>query len=449
MPSTLDGVNLMPSPAKNSDTPAQISSSDHSSEQTKRGWLATILGILSPLHNRNYSLLFSGQLISNIGDAFYWVALPWFMLGRGGGAQALGLALTFYGIPRVGGLLLGGTLSDHLKPRRVMLLSDIARVFLSGALTVLMLQGHPASWLLYIVLALMGFFAGLFTPAVWSITPYILSDHDLQAGNAITTSSQQIALFIGSALAGVIVSHFQPGIAVAIDALSFIVSTITLGIMHDSRKHLSQEQSLESKPSLPIKQGPATFWQLLQTSRYLQVLLVMTTFMNLGGGAALEVGLPVFVHDALRAGAGGYGLVLSAFSVGALVGALVAGGLGNVPHRFTLSLICFIVEAFAMTLVPFLGNVQTAACAMLTAGVLNGLGNVTAVTVMQQALPRHLLGRIMGALALTNYGFYPLSVALGGILVARYGPICVFLLSGTLLMLPCIYGLFQREFREL
>ena len=408
-----------------------------------------VVGMLSPLHNRDYTLLFSGQLISNIGDAFYWVALPWFMLSSGGGAQALGLALTFYGVPRIGSLLLGGPLSDRLRPRRAMLLSDIARVFLSGALAALMLQGHSVSWLLYTVLALMGLFAGLFTPAAWSITPSILSDDDLQAGNAITTSSQQIALFIGSALAGVIVSHFQPGIAVVIDALSFVISAITLGAMHDKQQRVSQEQSPQSEDLIATEQVPITFWQLLRTSRYLQVFLVMTTFMNLGGGAALEVGLPVFVHDALRAGANGYGLVLSAFSVGALIGALLAGGLGKVPHRAVVSLICFIIEAFAVTLVPFVDNVIAVACAMLIAGVLNGLGNVTGVTVMQQALPRHLMGRVMGALALTNFGFYPLSVALGGILVARYGPIIVFLLSGTLLLIPCIYGLFQREFREL
>ena len=439
----------MSSPAKNQDSPVQISSSNRSAEQTKPALLTAVVGMLSPLHNRNYTLLFSGQLISNIGDAFYWVALPWFMLSSGGGAQALGLALTFYGIPRVGSLLLAGPLSDRLRPRRVMLLSDIARVFLSGVLAALMLQGHPASWLLYTVLALMGFFAGLFTPAAWSITPYILSNDDLQAGNAITTSSQQIALFIGSALAGVIVSHFQPGIAVAIDALSFVVSAMTLGAMRDSEKRLSQEESPESEASLLTKQAPITFWQLLRTSRYLQVLLIMVTFMNFGGGAALEVGLPAYIHDGLRAGAAGYGLVLSAFSVGALMGALAAGALGKLPHRAFLSLICFIVEAFAMTLVPFLSNVQTAACAMLIAGILNGLGNVLGVTVMQQALPRQLLGRIMGALALTNFGFYPLSVALGGLLVANYGPIFVFLLNGMLLLIPCIFGLFQREFREL
>jgi hypothetical protein len=79
-----------------------------------------------------------------------------------------------------------------------------------------------------------------------------------------------------------------------------------------------------------------------------------------------------------------------------------------VPHRAVVSLICFIIEAFAITLVPFAGNILAVACAMLIAGVLNGLGNVTGVTVMQQALPRHLMGRIMGALALTNFGFYPL-----------------------------------------
>ncbi len=84
--------------------------------------------ILAPLRVRDYRLLFSGQLISTIGDAFYAVALPWLVLTNGGNAQELGIILSAYGIPRIGSVLLGGVLSDRLRPRRVMLLAICRQV---------------------------------------------------------------------------------------------------------------------------------------------------------------------------------------------------------------------------------------------------------------------------------------------------------------------------------
>src|SRR5260221_4019810 len=76
-------------------------------------------------------------MISTIGDMFYAVALPWLMLSSGHTPQELGIVLATYGVPRVGTLLLGGLLSDWLRPRRVMLLADIMRALLVGVLAVL------------------------------------------------------------------------------------------------------------------------------------------------------------------------------------------------------------------------------------------------------------------------------------------------------------------------
>src|SRR2546423_11176281 len=77
-------------------------------------------GILRPFKIRNFNLLFSGQTVSTIGDALYVVALPWLILNNGGSAQELGIVLAAYGIPRAGSTLLGGWLSDRLRPRRLM-----------------------------------------------------------------------------------------------------------------------------------------------------------------------------------------------------------------------------------------------------------------------------------------------------------------------------------------
>src|SRR5579863_4424856 len=97
---------------------------------------------LAPLRVRDFRLLFSGQMISTLGDMFYAIALPWLMLSSGHTPQELGIVLAAYGIPRVGALLLGGVLSDHLRPRRVMLLADSMRALLVGILVALVVSGQ-------------------------------------------------------------------------------------------------------------------------------------------------------------------------------------------------------------------------------------------------------------------------------------------------------------------
>src|SRR5258707_6831114 len=92
-----------------------------------------------PLKVRNFQLLFGGQTISVIGDALYLVALPWLILTTGGSAEVLGIVLAAYGIPRAGCMLVGGWLSDRLRPRRVMLLADAARLLLVGLLALIAL----------------------------------------------------------------------------------------------------------------------------------------------------------------------------------------------------------------------------------------------------------------------------------------------------------------------
>ncbi len=99
---------------------------------------------LAPLRVRNFRLLFSGQMLSTIGDMFYAVALPWLMLSSGKSPQELGIVLAAYGVTRVATVLLGGLLSDRLGPRWVMLLSDVMRAILLGLLVVLVASGQTA-----------------------------------------------------------------------------------------------------------------------------------------------------------------------------------------------------------------------------------------------------------------------------------------------------------------
>ena len=144
-----------------------------------------------PLKVRNFTLLFGGQTISVIGDALYLVALPWLVLTTGGNAQELGIVLAAYGIPRAVSMLVGGWLSDRLRPRRVMLIADTVRLLLVGLLAMIAIGGHPTLWQLCTIAVPLGAFGGAFLPASQAILPETLSPEDLQAGNGLMQASRQ------------------------------------------------------------------------------------------------------------------------------------------------------------------------------------------------------------------------------------------------------------------
>jgi MFS family permease len=451
----------LPPPSSPSDegsyAPAVVNASTRSSGGPRRRFT----GLLVPLRRRNFRLLFSGQLISVIGDQFFAVALPWFLLSSGGGPQDLGFVLAVYGVPRVVTIALGGALSDRLRPRRVMLLADGARTFLVGGLAVLALLSRPPLWQLCALAAPLGAFTGLFLPASWSITPDVLPEAELQAGNALEVAWTQTAILLGPGLGGLIVARFSPGVALALDAGSFVISAFTLARMTvgsagraggaaASPSAVGASHSADAPAA--VGERPSTFWGLLRRSRLLQWILVISTCTNFAfGGLVFGVALPALAKGPLAAGATGYGFMLAAFGAGALVGGVGAGLTGSLPHRGILVLVLFLIMSGAMMLIPGAGalaGVPGVAADLALMGVANGLGNVSYVTALQQRFPRHLLGRIMGALALTNYGLYPLSVAVAGVAVGHYGPGWVILWGGAVTSLAVVAALCSPEMRE-
>ncbi len=415
--------------------------------------------ILAPLKVRDFRLLFSGQMISTIGDMFYTVALPWLMLTSGHTPQELGIVLAAYGVPRVATLPIGGILSDRLRPRRVMLLADIMRALLVGILVVLVIRDQTEVWQLCAVAVPLGGFTGLFLPAYYAMTPEILTDNTLQAGNALNTSSIQLAILVGSGLGGFIVSRLQPGAALIVDALTFVVSAITLALMRAGRGSVgpvafpAADQRAAAQANVPEENaifGPdTTFWHLLRTWRLLQVALLVVIFGNFLFNGMIEVALPTLAHDQFAAGANGYGLLLATFGAGSFLGGLVAGGLGRIRHRGILMLLLIMALACWYSFLPFVGGLSGAAFFIGSAGLTNGILTVIAFTTLQQQAPRHLLGRLMAVLMIATVGLYPFSVALAGIITTHFGPALLFPIGGAMMLGAALFGWLQPEVRAL
>ena len=186
---------------------------------------------LAPLRQRGFRLLTIGQVTSNVGDACYAVALPWYVLAAHGGVLLLGTVLAAYGVPRTALIAVGGYASDRWRPQTVMMATDAVRALALAALAVTAATGPARAVVLVPIAVVIGAGEGLFLPGSFSIIPSLLSGDDLQAGNALASSGTQLATLAGPAVGGALVILAGPALAFGLDALSFVVSAVTLATL--------------------------------------------------------------------------------------------------------------------------------------------------------------------------------------------------------------------------
>jgi MFS family permease len=413
---------------------------------------------VAPLRHGPFRVLVSGQLTSNLGDAFYAVALPWYVLSAHGGPLLLGSVLAAYGVSRTVLLAVAGHASDRWRPWTVMMGADAVRALAVGALAVATVTGPPNAFILVPLSVVIGAGEGLFLPGSFAIVPSLLPDAELEAGNAITGGGTQLATLIGPGIGGAVVALAGVTPAFAIDAASFAISTMTLWRLR-ARAAAARQAGAEpavlaasdgaEQPAAAVEPAaPApTLRRLLATERALQVIIVVLVAANLGTGGMGEVALPALAHGPFGAGAAGYGALLAAYGGGALLGTLVAAQVRRVRQPAVIVSAGFLIEAVCLALVPYLGGTIPAAAALLAFGALNGFGTIILITAFQRWAPPAVLGQLMAVILLAAMGVFPVSVLLAGLIVEHVGPAPFFPMAGALLAAAIGGSLSQRSWR--
>jgi MFS family permease len=411
---------------------------------------------MAPLRHSGFRLLAGGQLASNVGDAFYMVALPWYVLADHGGALLLGTVLAAYGIPRTVLLTVGGQAADRWHPWTVMMASDGVRALALAGMAAAAAAGPARAVILVPIAVVLGAGEGMFLPGSFAIIPELLPDEDLQAGNALVSASTQLATLIGPALGGAMVALIGPSPAFGLDAASFVVSALTLtrvgAVKHATRASLTATPAQDGQHDQPSTPGEdasgATVLGTLRAERAIQIALLVTIVANLGSGGIDGVALPSLAHGPLHTGAGGFGGLIAAFGAGALIGTLASAQIGRLRRPAVTGSIAFMIEAVAMAVVPYLGGVFGAGAAIVLTGVMNGFGNVVMITAFQRWCPPGLLGRLSGVLMLTSMGVYPISVVISAFVVRGLGPAPFFPIAGAALAVAILLGISQRAWRN-
>lgn len=182
----------------------------------------------SPLAEREFRLLFTGQALSVIGDGIAPIAIAFAVLDLTHSATDLGLVLTAGYAPLVAFLLIGGVWADRLSRRRVMLAADAIRAGTQATIGGLLLTGSARLWHLVALQIVYGIAAAFFRPAATGLIPATVSAPRLQAANAFLGMSGSLGFTVGPAVGGVLVAGFGTGTAFLADAASFSWSILFL-----------------------------------------------------------------------------------------------------------------------------------------------------------------------------------------------------------------------------
>ena len=399
---------------------------------------------------RDFRLLFAGASISLLGDQFALIATPWLVLKLTKDPLALGTVLALEGIPRAVLMLFGGAISDHLSPRLVMLIANIIRLFLTAIMALLVFGGTVQLWMIYLFGLSFGIVAGFTIPAESSIVPMLVAEQDLQAGNSIMMGITQLAGFVGPTLAGILIGGFSGtyegvGLAFAFDAFSFLVSAVTLQLIRIQKQKAPADATHVKESMLTaIQTGIKYLW----TDKPLRLIFLLLSAINFLLMGPLMVGIPVLADQRLPEGATAFGLLMSAFAGGNLVGYLLSGSLRRPSETRMRWLVTLLIAAFGLVIgsLGFISSTWVDFGLLLVLGLGNGYFAVILITWMQTRTPKEMLGRLMSLVMLAGTGLAPISQAIAGV-ISKWDLSLLFAIPGVLVLLVTIWMASNPDFK--
>ena len=345
------------------------------------------------------------------GGTFANVALAFAVLELTGSKADLGYVLAARSLPQVVFILAGGIWADRLPRHRVMVASNVLSGLSQGAVAVLVLSGHARIWHLIALAAVNGASAAFFFPASAGIVPQTVPASMLQSANAVLRVGINASVIGGAAIGGLIVAATSPGVGIAVDAASFLLAASFTAFMR-------------IPPTLRIEASNffrelAEGWNEFSSRPWLWAIVAQFGFVNAVQVGAEQVLGPVIARDHFG-GAAGWGLILTAQSLG-----LVAGGL--VLLRFRPRRILLAATLGFFLTIPFLLAlaVPTPLIVVMAAAALAGIGTevfqVLWETAMQQEIPQEKLSRVSSYDALGSFVLIPLGFAVVGPVAAVAG----------------------------
>jgi MFS family permease len=355
--------------------------------------------------NRNYRLLWMAQVVSEIGDWFYALAVYNLLLElTGNKAQSVGLAVVLQVLPHTLVSPATGVINDRISRKKIMIGADIGRFLI--VLGMLVVRSPELVWLVYPLLCLETIGAAFFEPAHSAAVPNIVPEKDVLAANALASITWSFCLAIGSSVGGVVAVLLGRDAVFLLNAVSFLGSAWLIRRMRFEEPHAEAMGPLRARDLVD-------FSPVLEGARYIGAdrRLLATVFVKGGIGliGANNVLLPILgqrefpMHiaglDAERGATLGMSLLMGARGAGSLIGPLVASRLAGERHSRLRSgiLIGFMMGSAGYLLLGLSHSLVFAVATVILAHAGSSTNWVFSTTLLQVYTTDRFRGRVFAA----------------------------------------------------
>jgi MFS family permease len=367
------------------------------------------------LRYRNFTLLWSGLIVSNMGTWMQNVANGWLVLQLTNSPLWLGLLGLSFAVPMIVIPPFAGAVVDRVHRVRLLFFTQSMQMVTAIVLAVLTWTGRVQTWHILLASFIGALLLAFDNPARQALIPDLVQPRDLLNALSLNSATYTGAALVGPALAGAMLGPLGAGTLFFVNGISFLAVIFALAAMTGVRTHSGgQSGSLRSS----LRNGLSFAWH----SRMIIALLGLSA---LGGvfGRSYQNLLPVFGRDIWQAGAEGYGMLLSSAGGGALVGAFGLASFHRWRHQGAVMLISGFL--FALSLIAFAvsPSIWLGLALLFITGVTSTVFSTIISTFIQFAVPNELRGRIMSLYTVTLIGLPSLGALGSGALAEWLGGI--------------------------
>ena len=392
---------------------------------------------LGALQERDFRLLFAGTTITTIGDRLASIALAFAVLDM---ASATALGIVFAVRQGVQALVVvgGGVLSDRIPRNLVLVGASLVQGTAQAATAACVLSGTGGVGAIVALQAVYGIGLGLVLPAEVGLVPQTVSPARLQQANALQGLSRNMIGVLGPAVGGVVVVASSPGIALAIDAVSFLVCADLLRRIRVAPRDIAGTHGFVDE----LREG----WREFTSRTWLWASVLLFGLGNLAFAGWIVLGPAV--ADERLGGAGPWAVILTAGGVGAVIGGILA-----IRIRPRRPLVVCVLAATLISLQTLALALSAPTALIAAASFVGGIGIAVHLTlwftVFQQQVPEHAQSRVASYDTLGSFILMPIGMALVGPLADAIGIVETLWIAlvvmwaswGAILMLPSVWAI--------
>ncbi len=385
--------------------------------------MKTVNNTFRAFRNRNYSLFFAGQSISQIGTWMQRTAVIWVIYSLTHSATMIGVAVFAQQFPSFLLSLVGGVIADSHSRYKILLVTQVASMVQAILLAALILSNHYVIWEILALGSVLGIINAFDVPARQPMVHEMVNDKE-DLANAISLNSAMVnmARLAGPALSGLVSQRYGAGVCFVLNAVSFIAVIVSLLLM---------KLPEWNPPAAPKKvfSEIAEGWIYLKQTPSISMIIYLTICLSLLI-FPYDTMEPVFAKVVFKGNAETYGYVSGTIGLGALIGSFLLASAKKGTNLRAVLLLSIVTLGIGMIL---FSRMHTLSAALPFALIL-GLGSITpmaiSISIIQMEAASNMRGRVMSYIALSFFGMLPLGSLLIGTASQKVGAPLTMLCQG-------------------